>query len=65
MELLNRFSFGPDFRRWISTFYSGANMRIILNGWLSKPVMLMRGVDREILFLLYCIFCVWKHLRVK
>lgn len=44
MDLLGRFGFGPDFRKWISTFYLGANMRIILNGWLSKPIMLMRGV---------------------
>lgn len=44
MELLDRFGFGSDFCRWISTFYLGANMRIILNGWLSRPIMLMRGV---------------------
>ena len=44
MELLERFGFGPGFCRWISTFYFGANMRIILNGWLSKPIMLERGV---------------------
>lgn len=44
MDLLGRFGFGPDFRKWIGTFYLGANMRIILNGWLSKPIMLMRGV---------------------
>lgn len=44
MELLARFGFGLDFCKWISTFYSNANMRIILNGWLSKPIMPMRAV---------------------
>ena len=44
MYLLGRFGFGSDFCRWISTFYFGANMRIILNGWLTKPIMLMRDV---------------------
>lgn len=44
MGLLERFGFGPDFRRWISTFYYGANMKIILNGWLTKPISLHRGV---------------------
>ena len=44
MDLLGRFGFGSDFCRWISTFNFGANMRIILNGWLTKPIMLMPGV---------------------
>lgn len=44
MALLKRLGFGPDFCRWIDTFYAGANMRIILNGWLTKPIWLHRGV---------------------
>lgn len=44
MGLLERLGFGPDFRRWISTFYYEANMKIILNGWLTKPISLHRGV---------------------
>ena len=44
MDLLKRFGFGPDFCKWISTFYSGANMQIILNGWLTAPIPLLRGV---------------------
>ena len=44
MDLLKRLGFGPDFCRWINTFYAGANMRIILNGWLTKPIWLHRGV---------------------
>ena len=44
MDLLKRFGFGPDFCKWISTFYFGANMQIILNGWLTAPIPLLRGV---------------------
>lgn len=59
MELLDRFGFGSDFCRWISTFYLGANMRIILNGWLSRPIMLMRGVRQgDALSPLLYILCV-------
>ena len=44
MDLLKRFGFGPSFCRWISTLYSGANMRIILNDRLTAPIPLLRGV---------------------
>ena len=44
LNLLSHFGFGPDFLKWIRTFYSGANMRIILNGWLTGPIALHRGV---------------------
>ena len=44
MDLLERFGFGPDFCKWINTFYAGAYMRIILNGWLTNPIPLNRGV---------------------
>ena len=44
MNVLKRFGFGPDFLKWITTFYSGANMRIILNDWLTDPIPLQRGV---------------------
>ena len=44
MDLLKLFGFGPDFCHWIETFYFGANMRIILNGWLTEPIILHRGV---------------------
>ena len=44
MDLLKRFGFGLDFCRWISTFYAGAHMQIILNGWLTRPIFLRRGV---------------------
>ena len=44
MDLLIRFGFGSSFCRWISTLYSGANMRIILNDRLTAPIPLLRGV---------------------
>ena len=44
MDLLKHFGFGPDFCHWIETFYSGANMSIILNGSLTEPIPLHHGV---------------------
>ncbi len=44
LDLLRHFGFGPDFCHWIHTFYSGANMQIILNGFLTKQIPLLRGV---------------------
>ena len=44
LNLLKRFGFGPSFIRWVSTLYNGASMRIIVNGWLTDPVPLARGV---------------------
>ena len=44
MDLLKHFGFGPEFGCWIDTFYAAANMRIILNSWLTKPIPLQCGV---------------------
>ena len=44
LNLLQRFGFGPSFIRWVSTLYNGASMQIIVNGWLTDPVPLARGV---------------------
>ena len=44
MNLLQHFGFGPSFCRWISTLYHGANMQIMVNGWLSRKIDLQRGV---------------------
>ena len=44
MQLLNRYGFGPNFCWWVSTFYNGAFMRIILNGNLTRKIPLRRGV---------------------
>ena len=43
-NLLSHFGFGPDFLKWIRTLYFEANMRIILNGWLTDRIFLRRGV---------------------
>ena len=44
MELLERYGFGDNFCRWVSTLYSGAYMRILINDHLSKEIPLRRGV---------------------
>ena len=44
MNLLQHFGFGPSFCRWIATLYRGANMQIMINGWLSRKIDLQRGV---------------------
>ena len=44
MNLLQHLGFGPSFRTWISTLYHGANMQIMINGWLSRKINLQRGV---------------------
>ena len=43
-RLLEQLGFGPSFIRWVHTLYTGANMRIILNGFLSGRIDLKRGV---------------------
>ena len=44
LKHLEVYGFGPDFCRWISTFYNGAFMQIILNDWLTEGISLERGV---------------------
>ena len=43
-RLLEHLGFGPSFIKWVHTLYTGANMRIILNGYLSGKIELKRGV---------------------
>ena len=43
-RLLEQLGFGPSFIQWVYTLYTGANMRIILNGYLSSRIDLKRGV---------------------
>ena len=43
-NLLTCFGFGPSFCHWINIFYNGANMRVIVNEWLTKPITLFCGV---------------------
>jgi len=44
MRVLRKFGFGPSFCNWIELFYAKAFSRIIVNGSLSPPVFLQRGV---------------------
>ena len=46
LKLLQVYGFGPNFCRWISTFYNGAFMQITLNGWLTDGISLERGVGQ-------------------
>ena len=48
LNLLSRFGFGPSFCFWINTLYNGANMRIIVNEWLSDAIPLSRGVRQGV-----------------
>ena len=43
-DLLYHLGFGLNFCRWIDTFYNGAYMQIIVNGFLTDKIFLSRGV---------------------
>ena len=42
--VLQKFGFGPSFCQWVGIFYGCAFSRILINGSLSSPVYLYRGV---------------------
>ena len=44
LDLLRAYGFGPQFCAWVRTFYKGASMQILLNGRLTTPIPLKRGV---------------------
>ena len=44
LNALEKFGFGSNFLKWISTLYNGAQTKILVNGWLTPSVMLERGV---------------------
>ena len=44
LRVLAKFGFGPNFCRWVEIFYAKAFSRILINGALSCPVYLQRGV---------------------
>ena len=46
LNALEKFGFGSDFLKWISTLYNGAQTKISVNGWLTPSVMLERGVTQ-------------------
>ena len=41
---LSRFGFGETFCRWISLLCCGASMQVIVNGFLTESIPLLRGV---------------------
>ena len=43
-KLLSHLGFGSCFIKWVSTLYKGANMKIILNGYLTEQIDINRGV---------------------
>jgi len=43
-NLLRHLGFGPSFLNCIHTLYNGANMRVIVNGFLSDMIPIRRGV---------------------
>ena len=44
LRVLRKFGFGPSFYGWVELFYAKAFSRILVNGALSQPVYLHRGV---------------------
>ena len=44
LRLLEHLGFGPSFINCIYTLYNGANMRVIVNGFLSDEIPIRRGV---------------------
>ena len=44
LDVLRSYGLGPDFCHWISTFYHGAFMKILLNDWLTDKIPLEPGV---------------------
>ena len=56
-QVLKRFNFGPDFRRWVVTIYNNISSQVLNNGWLSRSFPLERGVRQgcPLSPLLYCL----------
>ena len=56
-RVLERFNFGPDFRRWVKVIYTAISSMVINNGWLSSSFPLQRGVRQgcPLSPLLYCL----------
>ena len=46
LDLLEKYGFGSDFKKWITTLYKDANVRVIVNGFLMDRVDLRRGVQQ-------------------
>jgi hypothetical protein len=40
----NRFGFGPNFKTWVQILYKDIYSRIKINGFLTNPIPIQRGV---------------------
>ena len=56
-RVLERFNFGPHFRKWVGIVYADITSSVINNGWLSSSFSLERGVRQgcPLSPLLYCL----------
>ena len=43
-SVLRRMNVGPVYRRWLTTLYTDISSRVIINGYVSRPFGLGRGV---------------------
>ena len=43
-KTLRKFEFGNDFVQWVKLIYKGAESMVKVNGFLSEPIRLQRGV---------------------
>ena len=43
-KTLQKFGFGNDFVQWVKLLYKGAESMVKVNGFLSEPIRLQRGV---------------------
>ncbi|KAI8478584.1 hypothetical protein Bbelb_436820 [Branchiostoma belcheri] len=44
VEVLDKLGFGPNFQRWIRALYTNVTSKVLVNGFLSDPVNIGRGV---------------------
>lgn len=44
LKVLKQFGFGYNFIRWIDIIYKGATSRVKVNGFLTEPISIQRGV---------------------
>ena len=65
LNLLRHLGFGPCFLNCIHTLYNGANMRVIVNGFLSDMIPIALVLGRVTLFPQCSISCVLKFLHAR
>ena len=56
-KVLHRMNFGPIFRKWIKTLYTGTQSAVLNNEWLTSYFSVTRGVRQgcPLSPLLYCL----------